>query len=192
MKVFKFGGASVKDPRGVKNVATILHLYAGQPLVLVISAMGKTTNALEKILSLARTATSWEAELAALKQYHFQIMSELFADNHKVWGEVEEIFKRIDSKLKKSWSPDQAYDQIVSEGEIISTTIVHRYLVEQKIDVEWLDARDYVITDNTYREAKIQWRETCNRIERVKSVLSKRLMALTQGFIGKTPDGFTT
>jgi aspartate kinase len=192
MKVFKFGGASVKDPKGVKNVATILHLHAVQPLVLVISAMGKTTNALEKILSLSRTATSYQAELDNLKQYHFQIMSELFADNHPVWSEIEEVFKRIGSKLQKNWPSDQAYDQIVSEGEIISTIIVHRYLVERKLDVEWIDARDFVVTDNTYREGRVEWEDTCARMSKIPAILKKKQLVLTQGFIGRTPDGFTT
>jgi len=192
MKVFKFGGASVKDPKGVKNVATILHLFAAQPLVLVISAMGKTTNALEKILSLARTGNSFRTELDNLKQYHFQIMSELFADNHPVWNDVEDIFKRIESKLAKNWTLDQSYDQIVSEGEIISTIIVHRYLLEKKLPVEWLDARDFVVTDSAYREARVQWDDTCEKVSRIPKILENKQMVLTQGFIGRTRDGFTT
>jgi aspartate kinase len=192
MKVFKFGGASVKDPRGVKNVATILHLNANEPLILVISAMGKTTNAIEKILSLARAGNSFQSEFENLRQYHFQIMSELFADNDQVWKEVEDVFQRIEVNLKKNWAPDLAYDQIVSQGEIISTIIVHKYLLTKNFDVEWLDARDFVITDNTYREGKVDWNETCSRIARIPSIMSKKQMVLTQGFIGKTRDGYTT
>jgi aspartate kinase len=192
MKVFKFGGASVKDPKGVKNVATILQLYPGKPLVIVISAMGKTTNALEKILSLHQQATDYTPELDKLREYHFAIMRELFNDLHPVWNDVNQIFKNLEVQLKKNYAPDQAYDQVVSLGEILSTVIVHRYLLNQNIISEWLDAREYVMTNDTYREGKVDWKRSAEKIQKIPAILERKNIVLTQGFIGKGTSGFTT
>ena len=191
MKVFKFGGASVKDPKGVKNVATILQSYPQQPLIIVVSAMGKTTNTLEKILSLYQANSDYLTEIQRLKDYHIQIMKELFNDLHPVWQDVEDVFKSIDVQLKKNLAPDKAYDQVVSLGEIISTIIVHRYLLNQGIITEWLDARDYVLTNNTYREGKVDWKKTNEKMQRIPFILQKKKVVLTQGFIGKSAEGFT-
>jgi aspartate kinase len=192
MKVFKFGGASVKDPKGVKNVATILQLYPGKPLVIVISAMGKTTNALEKILSLHQQAADYIPEFEKLREYHFAIMRELFNDIHPVWNDVNQIFKNLEVQLKKNYAPDQAYDQVVSLGEILSTVIVHRYLLNQNIISEWLDARDYVMTNDTYREGKVDWKRSAEKIQKIPAILERKNIVLTQGFIGKGTSGFTT
>lgn len=192
MKVFKFGGASVKDQKGVKNVATILHSYPQQPLIIIISAMGKTTNALEKILSLRLSDKSFVAELDDLKQYHFQIMNDLFAEGHSVWKDITDVFKNIEVQLKKNRPADQAYDQVVSQGEIISTILVHRYLLDQKINLEWVDARDYIVTNNTFREGKVDWKQTMQKMQSIPSILQKKNIVLTQGFIGQTMDGITT
>jgi aspartate kinase len=192
MKVFKFGGASVKDPRGVKNVAAILHSLPPQPLIIVVSAMGKTTNALEKILSLSRSSANYEAELETLSDYHFNIVKELFKEDRAVYREISDVFKNIEVQLKKNRPADQAYDQVVSQGEILSSIIVQRYLVDQGLDVKWVDARDYIITDNTYREGRVDWELSHDRIQSLKPLLQKNKIILTQGFIGKTRDGFTT
>ena len=193
MKVFKFGGASVKDPRGVRNVATILQSLPSQPLIVVVSAMGKTTNALEKILSLSRSGGNPQQELAALHSYHQNILQELFPPDHSVFRDVADLFKLIESCLQKKYkSQDQAYDQIVSQGEIISTVIVHRYLLLQKIDAHWIDARDYITTDNSYREGKVDWSATQTKIQALKPMLQRNKIILTQGFLGKNSEGFST
>ena len=192
MKVFKFGGASVKDAKGVKNVATILQSYTGQPLIIVISAMGKTTNALEKILSLHQSGGDYVAELNNLKTYHHQIMHELFNDLHPIWADIEDTFKSLDSQLRKNISGDKGYDQVVAFGEILSTIIVHRYLLNQKIICAWVDARDYILTNNTYREGKVDWRKTEDRMDRILSIIEQRKIVFTQGFIGRSAEGFTT
>jgi aspartate kinase len=193
MKVFKFGGASVKDPRGVKNVAAILHSMPSQPLIVVVSAMGKTTNALEKILNISRNGGNPQEELSALHSFHHKIMQELFPAEHSAFREVADLFKTIENQLQKRYkSNDQAYDQIVSQGEIMSTIIVHRYLLLQKIDAHWIDARDYIVTDSTYREGRVDWNATQTKIQTLKPMLQKNKIVLTQGFIGRTPDGFTT
>jgi aspartate kinase len=192
MKVFKFGGASVKDSKGVKNVAAILQLYPNQPIVVVVSAMGKTTNALEKILSQFQTGADFQSEVAKLKEYHFQIMHDLFNDLHPVWDDVNEIFKSIEPQLKKNRPADQAYDQTVSLGEIISTTIIHRYLLNLQVISEWLDARDYIFTNNNYREGKVDWKKTADKMENISAILERKNVIITQGFIGKSNEGLTT
>jgi aspartate kinase len=192
MKVFKFGGASVKDPAGVKNVATILQSYTNQPLIIVISAMGKTTNAIEKILSIYHAKGDFEKEILMLKAFHQDIMKALFNDIHPVWSDVEEIFKNLEIQLKKNLAADKLYDQIVCYGEILSTVIVHRYLLNQNIITEWVDARDYIFTNNTYREGKVDWKKTSEKMEKVPAILQKKKIILTQGFIGKSSEGLTT
>lgn len=192
MKVFKFGGASVKDAKGVKNVATILHSYAQQPLLIVVSAMGKTTNALEKILSLYHTNQDYLSEIDKLKKYHHTIMHELFLDLHPVWKDVEQVFATIVTELKKNRPDDQRYDQVVSLGEILSTIIVHRYLLNQQLITEWLDARNFIVTDTTYREGKVDWETTEERMQQIPAIFSRKKIVLTQGFIGKSKEGLTT
>ncbi|HYG02925.1 MAG TPA: aspartate kinase [Chryseosolibacter sp.] len=192
MKVFKFGGASVKDAAGVRNVAAILQNYPNQALIVVVSAMGKTTNALEKILSLSMNGNSFASELDALKEYHHKIMRELFSKDHEIWKSAEEVFKTIEGQLKKKRSADELYDQVVSQGEIISTLIVHHYINDQGIDAEWVDAREYITTDNTFREGKVDWKKTRMNMDFIKLKLERNQIVLTQGFIGRSPDGLTT
>jgi aspartate kinase len=192
MKVFKFGGASVKDAKGVKNVAAILQLYPNQPIIVVVSAMGKTTNALEKILSQFQAGGDYHAELAKLKEYHFNIMRELFNDMHPVWHDVKEVFKSIEPQLLRKLPSDQAYDQVVSLGEIVSTIIVHRYLLNLQIISEWLDAREFIMTNNNYREGKVDWKKTTEKLEKVSAILNRKHIAITQGFIGRSAEGLAT
>jgi aspartate kinase len=193
MKVFKFGGASVKDSRGVRNVALILQNFASDNLVVVISAMGKTTNALERVLNLHAANQSYHPELNQLKEYHAGIMRELFPASHKVWSLLNDVWNDAETQLKKNYSnPDQLYDQVVSVGEIISTLIVSHYLQDQKLNAEWLDARKFVMTDSIFREGTVDWDRTCEKIVSLRSMDKHKTIFLTQGFIGSTPDGFTT
>jgi aspartate kinase len=191
MQVFKFGGASVKDSKGVKNVALILQKFARQHLVVVISAMGKTTNALERVLSLFQTHGDYLHELSLLKQYHSDIMHALFPSDHAVWNVVNAEWKAVERSLKGSYDEaDQRYDQVVGYGEIISTLIVENYLKLQGLQTRWLDARDYVVTDENYREAIVDWGSTQKKIERLD--FTETNIKITQGFIGKNGLGFTT
>jgi aspartate kinase len=192
MKIFKFGGASVKDTKGVQNVAAILQSYKDQPLLVVISAMGKTTNALEKILSQHRNQHDYLAELKKLSEYHTLIAEPLFPKQHPVWKDLNDVFNTIEIELGKKGSASQIYDQVVSQGEIISTIIVHRYLAEQKLNTEWIDARNYIVTDNTFREGKVDWQKTCANIHQLRSSLSTNKILITQGFIGSTTERLTT
>lgn len=192
MKVFKFGGASVKDSAGVKNVARILQSYTHENMVVVISAMGKTTNALERVLNLHQSKQSFQTEFDQLKECHSRIIADLFKKDHPVWQAVEESWRKAVSELEQNQTNfDLLYDQVVSAGEIVSTQIVYNYLVDQRLPVQWLDAREFVVTDNNFREATVDWEKSCVLIKRLK-LEGNQNIAITQGFIGRTQDGLTT
>mgnify|MGYP000232794933 CR=1 FL=1 len=192
MKVFKFGGASVKDTRGVENVAVILQSFDQDPVVVVVSAMGKTTNALESLLNQFRQGGDYTNELIKIKHFHASIMQGLFPRGHQVFEQVENIFGQLLSHLKMNDPYDHVYDQVVSFGEIISTVIVEQYLKQRNMRAQWLDARDYINTDQTFREGKVDWVKTRDAIRDLPPLFMKANFVITQGFIGKTPEGLTT
>lgn len=190
MKVFKFGGASVRDAAAVKNTASILQQYQGQQLLVVVSAMGKTTNALEKILHLYRSGQSYSNDLRSLRNYHHLIVKELFSNPAEAIVQVDSILEEMELNLNLQDEYDQLYDQIVSKGEIISSTILYLYLKES-VSVIWIDARQYIATDAVFREAKIDWDLTYQKIQEVQPLIKKSIV-VTQGFIGSTPTGNTS
>ncbi len=205
MKVFKFGGASVKDAASVKNVAAVLSLYKNEPLVVVISAMGKTTNALENVVNAyVEKSDRLKEYVNQVKEYHLGVIQDLgFKAGHPVFEALENSLVEIDWILEEEPSRGYAfaYDQIVSQGELISTKIISTYLNELAgIKNEWLDIRDCIITDNTYREGKVNWDLSEKLINRkIPELLRKNLPAgqegnlvVTQGFIGATSENFTT
>jgi aspartate kinase len=192
MKVFKFGGASVKDSKGVRNVAAILQNYPSQKVVVVISAMGKTTNALEEVLNHIHAGKDYKPALQVVKEYHATIIDELFSKGHAIRKTIDATWVEAEQQLAKHTSQDLLYDQLVSLGEIASTLIVNAHLVDQNINVEWVDARKFILTDANYREGKVDWERTCGNIQEVKNILNKKNIVLTQGFIGATRDGLTT
>lgn len=194
MKVFKFGGASVKDAAAVANVGNILKKYTNQKLVIVISAMGKTTNALEEVAKAYyyKTADAKE-KLQVVIDYHNGILAGLFPDkNHPVYADVNGLISALDWAIEDEPIKDYdfEYDQIVSVGELISTKIVSHYLNSVGLSNTWIDARDIIQTDNTYRDAKIDWNLTEKLANEVITPLNA--IALTQGFIGCTSENFTT
>lgn len=197
MKVFKFGGASVKDAAAVRNVAGILKKYAAKPTVVVISAMGKTTNHLEQLVN-AYFYKNGDAEqiLQQIKDYHYGIAAELFPDkNHPVYNELENTFVEISWIIEDepAFGYDQEYDQIVCMGEIISTKLVSAYLKESGVQNQWMDARGLLQTDNTYREGKINYELSARLVkENLRPALAAHGIVLTQGFIGGTSENFTT
>ena len=191
MKVFKFGGASVKDSRGVRNVAAILQNYTSEKLVVVISAMGKTTNALEEVLNHFHAGKDIKPALLVVKEYHATIINALFPADHPIRTTIDEIWQKAERLVTKKLHPDALYDQVVSLGEIASTQIVHAHLVDQKINVKWLDAREYVLTDSNYREGKVDWEKTCARIQALRAMLNTDSVLLTQGFIGTSSEGLS-
>jgi aspartate kinase len=190
MKVFKFGGASVKNAQAIRNMASIVADYSNQPLLVVVSAMGKTTNALERILQ-AKTGSERETEIQELKNYHYHVCEDLFGNAHPVFTKVDDVFGILHDQLLSTAEFDQVYDQVVSLGEVLSTLIVENYLATKGLSTQWLDAREYILTDKSFREGKVQWEETQNRISKLHPVLTKSIV-VTQGFIGSTPDGLTT
>lgn len=194
MKVFKFGGASVKDAAAVINVANILKHYADEKLVVVISAMGKTTNALEEVAKawFYKTADAKE-KLQVVIDYHSAILTELFPDKtHPVYAETATIIGALDWAIEDEPIKDFdfEYDQIVSSGELLSTKIVSHYLNSVGVKNTWLDARDVIQTDNTYRDAKVDWALTEKLT--VEIIPHIHNIVLTQGFIGCTSENYTT
>lgn len=189
MKVFKFGGASVKDAEGVKNVGKVLKFQGFENCLLVVSAMGKTTNALEKAVELYFKKDNYHAEVQKVKQNHIEIAEGLFRQGHPVFEEISLFFDDIESFLRRNKSPnyDFVYDQVVSCGEMISSKILSEYLNESKFPNQWLDSRDYIKTDDTYREGVVNWDITQENI----STLNKTLSYVTQGFIGSDQNNFT-
>jgi len=199
MLVFKFGGASVKDAQAVINVSKIIEAYKEFDLIIVVSAMGKTTNAFEKLVN----AYFYQPELcstllAEIKHFHEKIMADLFpSKSSKVWEDVNNYFVEAEWVLEEEMNHgyDHTYDQLVSLGELISTRIVSHYLNEHLFEVEWIDARDFVITDNTYREADILWEESQRSFNSMLSSIPRvnnKVKGITQGFIGCTTENFTT
>ncbi|MDQ3109630.1 MAG: aspartate kinase [Bacteroidota bacterium] len=199
MKIFKFGGASVKDANAVRNVAGILKGFTGERLVVVLSAMGKTTNALESLCDAFYYKKGNAAELLeGIRKFHFDILEELFPDkNHPVFTDIHNTFVELDWAIEEepTHTFDCEYDQIVSLGEILSTKIVSAYLAEAGLKNKWWDIRDFIKTDNSYREGKVDWALTEQLVkeELVPFFQSgKEQLVITQGFIGVTSENFTT
>lgn len=193
MKVFKFGGASVKDADGIKNVYSVLEQVGHDDVLLVISAMGKTTNALEVVIkNYVDKSAELQASVQEVKKYHNQILMDLFEDEkNEVFAAVNKIFADLESFLKNNKSPNYnfVYDQIVSLGEILSTTIVSHYFNFRGLKNQWLDVREFIKTDNNYRDASVDWDQTQKNI--AKGVKKKNLN-ITQGFLGSDENNFTT
>ena len=189
MKVYKFGGASVKDAEGVRNVSQILVNECTEPLVIVISAMGKTTNMLEKVVNDYYTNNS--PNLDEVKLYHYSILEELFDKSHSIFDDVNNLFVEIEWAIEDTPTSTYAYeyDQIVSVGELLSTKIVSAFLDQEGFVNKWIDARDIIRTDNTYRNARVDWQLTKYNIAKY---ISNSEVFLTQGFIGCTTENFTT
>lgn len=193
MEIFKFGGASIKDAASVKNVLNVLQKTGYNNKVIVVSAMGKMTNALEIVISkYLHTGEAPKDLLAEIKDFHLEIVNNLFeSPAAPVFGMVDDLFIELNNFLvhNKSQQYDFVYDQIVCYGELLSSSIVSQYLKAQGIDQTWLDARKLIQTDSIYRDATVQWDETQQRISgRIKP----GQLYLTQGFIAADANNFTT
>jgi len=197
MQVFKFGGASVKDANAVKNVAAILKRYEGKQLVVVVSAMGKITNALERLVdAYFYKKENAEAVLEEIKAFHLNIVNELFPDkSHAFYNDLENTFVEIQWAIEDepTGTYNFEYDQIVSMGEVISTKIISAYLNEIGLKNKWMDARGLVQTDNTYREGKVDFDLTESLVKKdlIPAVVANNIV-ITQGFLGGTSENFTT
>lgn len=196
MKVFKFGGASVKDAAAVRNMARIVNDHAANnELLVVVSAMGKTTNRLENLYDAFLQKQEYKQVWQELKDFHLAIANELFADKEAaIFSLLDRVFDRLLATLERQAGTDydEGYDQIISYGEIISTQIVAHYLREIETNAVWLDARQYIQTDNTWREGKVDWVWTEKIIQNELSKLLRSHVIITQGFIGGTVENQTT
>lgn len=195
IKVFKFGGASVSDAASVKNLVRIIEQNPNDQILIIVSAMGKTTNALEQLcLSYFERKPNTQELLNEIKDFHEKVLAELFGDiGHPVFDAIANTFIEIEWMLEDEPHPDYDfnYDQIVSVGELLSSRIVSAYLTQCHINNKWIDARGYIHTDNTYREGAIDWDKSCASIQTLKETLRKQLI-VSQGFIGGTSENFTT
>ncbi|CAI8212644.1 MAG: Lysine-sensitive aspartokinase 3 [Flavobacteriaceae bacterium] len=193
MKIFKFGGASVKDANGVKNILNVLKHTGFDNTLIVVSAMGKTTNALERVVSsFFENKVQFSVDLELVRIQHHSIIKELYdAENKVITDKVNALFDGVLDFLKTTDSEDYSwvYDQVVSLGELVSTTIISDYMQSQDIDNTWLDARKCIKTDAYYRDANLYWTDTEAAIQ--KEVAGKRTL-VSQGFIASAPNGDTT
>ncbi|WP_310595259.1 aspartate kinase [Flavobacterium sp.] len=193
MKIFKFGGASVKDADGIKNVYDVLQKAGYEDVLLVVSAMGKTTNALEVVIkNYFDKSPELNSSVQEIKKYHNQILLDLFEDDtHPVFASVNEQFADLEYFLAHNKSPNYnfVYDQIVSYGELISTNILSHFMNFMNIKTQWLDVRNFVKTNANYRDAEVDWELTQKNI--AKNVAPK-ILNITQGFLGSDENNFTT
>ncbi|SRX52673.1 aspartate kinase [Aequorivita sp. CIP111184] len=195
MKIFKFGGASIKDAAGVKNVSEVLKITNEKNLVIVVSAMGKTTNLLEKVISeyLNDDTAKCKEYVSEFKEYHLEILKGLFENtNHSVYQNISELFTKMASFLDGNKSKNHAfvYDQVVSFGEMVSSAIVSKYLSEIGLKNEFLDVRKCIKTDASYRDANVDWEATQKEIQKKVNLTG---ITITQGFLGsETTNNFTT
>ncbi len=198
MKVFKFGGASVKDSSAVRNVSGILSMFHGEKITVVVSAMGKTTNKLEEVVAAEQCndKKTFDALVDDLYAFHLDIMADLFQERHyTAYNAVEEIFEGLRARFNQPFPEnfDFEYDQIVSLGELLSTQIISAFLNEQGHATRWADSRLLMRTDNHYREGNVDWKKTEELIrERLIPAFEHNDILVTQGFIGATGEGFTT
>ena len=179
----------MKDADSVKNVLRVLSIQGFERCLIVVSAMGKTTNALERVVEFYFNKSNYQQEIAKIKEEHIQIAKGLFDENHHVFSEIKLFFDDIESFLRRNKSPNYnfVYDQVVTCGEMISSKILSVYLSDNEMGNQWLDARDFIKTDTNYREGVVNWEETEKNI----SQLDKAKTYVTQGFIGSDENNFT-
>jgi aspartate kinase len=193
MRVFKFGGASVKDAEGIKNVYDVLQKVGYEDVLLVVSAMGKTTNALEVVIKdYFDKSAALQSSVQEIKKYHNQILMDLFEDeNHAIFAAIKSQFSDLEYFLSHNKSPNYnfVYDQVVSYGELISTTILSHYMDYRGINTQWLDVRNFIKTNSNYRDAEVNWELTQQNIS--KNV-RRKILNITQGFLGSDYNNFTT
>jgi aspartate kinase len=193
MKIFKFGGASVKNAKSIKNVVRVLKNEGLNNKIVVISAMGKMTNAFEKIVnSYCDKKEDLPEKILDVREFHDTILNDLFPKkSHPIFTTVEQIFAQMSGFMAQNTSKDYnyIYDQIVSNGEFLSTHIVSAYLTEIEIENTWIDVRDYIKTDRSYRDAHVDWEQT-------KEIISNEIdlheLTITQGFLGGNEGKTTT
>ena len=193
MQILKFGGASVKDADGVRNLEKVLNVVGTKKTLIVISAMGKTTNAMEKVIDhYFNSKHQLQSSIQDVKKYHNAILLDLFEnESDEVFKVVSNLFQELSDFFSRNKSPDYSfvYDQTIGFGELVSTTIVSYYLNHKGVQNSWLDVRELIKTDNYYRDAKVQWEATQSKIS---SAVNGNTLYITQGFLGSDTNNFTT
>lgn len=195
IEVFKFGGAALRDAEGFRNVVRILKAFAGQPLVVVASALGKTTNALEEVVAAYFTDPDLAAaKLEAVRSQHRRIAEALFSADDELHTALHNTFAEAEWLLEEQRKEqyDYVYDQLVAVGELASSQMLARLLNLHGLPARWMDVRDLIITDDSFREANVLWPQTTERISRQLGSLSLPPWVVTQGFIASTADNRTT
>ncbi|WP_233861745.1 aspartate kinase [Tenacibaculum piscium] len=194
MRIFKFGGASVKDADGVKNVARVLRSQGLNNVLVVISAMGKMTNAFEEIINAyfyqqENSEDNLKEAISFVEDFHHEIITDLFEENHEIFNKVDFLFAQLSGFMiqNNSKNYNYVYDQIVGFGELLSTHIVSAYLSEIDIKNQWIDVRECIKTDANFRDAKINWELTSQNItQKINKNISENTIYITQGFLGST------
>jgi aspartate kinase len=193
MRIFKFGGASVKDANGIKNLVHVLESVGYTNTLIVVSAMGKTTNSLELVVdNYFNQPEELQASINQIYSFHKSILDDLFAHkNHEVFNQLKSWTKELEQLLSQNKSPNYnfVYDQVIGFGELISTTIISQYLNEQHYKNEWIDVRTLIKTDDFYRRANVDWSISQKQIS---NKLKKNTLYITQGFLGSDANNFTT
>lgn len=193
MRIFKFGGASVKDAEGVKNLARVLKMAGHQDTLVIVSAMGKTTNALEEVIkNYFENKPALQSAIHTVIKYHEDILLDLFpSERHPVFQSVKSHFDQLKTFFKTNKSPDYnfVYDQSIGFGELVSTTIISHYLNDIGLKNQWIDVREFIKTDNYYRRSSVNWERTQ---ELITTNFDAAVLNITQGFLGSEANNFTT
>jgi len=193
MRIFKFGGASVKDANGVKNVVKVLQHTGYKKTLIVVSAMGKTTNAMEHVIDCYfNKSEELTTAIQVVEKFHDTILTDLFETKaHSVFKTIASFFDDLKLFFKTNKSPDYnfVYDQVIGFGELISTSIISAYLNEINLENTWLDVRPLIKTDSYYRKGNVDWEKT---VKQIKQAVSKDTLYITQGFLGSNDNNFTT
>ena len=190
MKVFKFGGASIKDASSIKNILEIISNYSNDNLLIVVSAMGKTTNALEKVVeNYFKNKSELKSSILEVLNLHIDICNELFPKNHLIFSDINSIFQKINTFINSNKSPSYSfvYDQLVSNGELISSKIIYNYMTFKNIESSFIDARDCIKTDSNFRGGNVKWDLTNKTI---KQMFNDSNTNITQGFIASDKNNF--
>ncbi|MEM9391987.1 MAG: aspartate kinase [Bacteroidota bacterium] len=186
MRVFKFGGASIKDSDAVVNMANIIKSYAAEPLLVVVSAMAKNTNLLEDIVKKKLTGEDYSLLLKEFISFHYKMVKSLFHEPNKVNDSIQQWVEQLKLNLSGELHGRKLYDSVVVFGELLSSTIVAAYIEEAK----WFDARNCIKTDDHHRQANVNWTKTNELI--TKELINQKGIIITQGFIGSSHEGEST
>ena len=193
MKIYKFGGASVKDSNGIENLVQILQKMGQEKTLVIVSAIGKTTNALELVVkNYFNNKNELQYSINEVMSFHNEILLKLFTnENHEIYNEVKIVFENLKGFLNRNKSPDYSfvYDQIVANGELLSTKIINAYLNYKGIASNWVDSRELIKTDSNYRDSDLIWNITQKNIS---SKIDKKILNITQGFIASDENNFNT